>query len=222
MDFIFDEEKQDGYFPYLTENAKGSASKDLKEFYHIYPWGRIPDIIGSSTMTLYNQLTEVASTLLGWIESCAPTSVTKLFSISLKNMIKDSRLNLFRVIHYPPMIGNEEQGAIRAAPHEDINLLTVLVAGSQPGLQVLDMNGKWHNVSTDKNTIVVNSGDMLKMASGNYYPSTTHRVVNPNPTLNVSRYSMPLFLHPRDEVILDKEHTAGSYLKERLKEIGLI
>ena len=222
MDFIFDEEKQDGYFPYLTENAKGSASKDLKEFYHIYPWGRIPDIIGSSTMTLYNQLTEVASTLLGWIESCAPTSVTKLFSISLKNMIKDSRLNLFRVIHYPPMTGNEKQGAIRAAPHEDINLLTVLVAGSQPGLQVLDMNGKWHNVSIDKDTIVVNSGDMLKMASGNYYPSTTHRVVNPNPTLNVSRYSMPLFLHPSDEVILDKEHTAGSYLKERLKEIGLI
>jgi len=221
MDFIFDEKKQDGYFPYLTENAKGSTSKDLKEFYHIYPWGRIPDIIGSSTMALYNQLTEVASLLLGWIESCAPSEVAKLFSISLKDMIKDSRLNLFRVIHYPPMTGNEEQGAIRAAPHEDINLLTVLVAGSQPGLQVLDMNGKWHNVTTDKDTIVVNSGDMLKMASGNYYPSTTHRVVNPDSTLNVSRYSMPLFLHPRDEVILDKEHTAGSYLNERLREIGL-
>ena len=126
MDFIFDDEKQDGYFPYLTENAKGATSKDLKEFYHIYKWGRIPDIIGSSTMTLFNQLTEVASTLLGWIESYAPTSVTKLFSIALKNMIKDSRLNLFRVIHYPPMTGNEEQGAIRAAPHEDINLLTCL------------------------------------------------------------------------------------------------
>ncbi len=83
------------------------------------------------------------------------------------------------------------------------------------------MNGKWHNVSTDINTIVVNSGDMLNMASENYYPSTTHRVVNPDPTLNVSRYSMPLFLHPRDDVILDKEHTAGSYLKKRLQEIGL-
>jgi isopenicillin N synthase-like dioxygenase len=76
-------------------------------------------------------------------------------------------------------------------------------------------------VTTDKNTIVINSGDMLKMASENYYPSTTHRVVNPDPSINVSRYSMPLFLHPRDEVELNKEDTAGSYLNERLREIGL-
>ena len=76
-------------------------------------------------------------------------------------------------------------------------------------------------MNTDKNTIVINSGDMLKMASENYYPSTTHRVVNPDPSINVSRYSMPLFLHPRDEVALNKEDTAGSYLNERLREIGL-
>ena len=69
--------------------------------------------------------------------------------------------------------------------------------------------------------MVVNSGDMLKMASYNYYPSTTHRVINPNSNLNVSRYSMPLFLHPRNEVVLNTKHTAESYLNKRLKEIGL-
>jgi len=83
------------------------------------------------------------------------------------------------------------------------------------------MDGKWHDVSCDKGTIVVNSGDMLKMASNGYYPSTTHQVINPSATANVSRYSMPLFLHPRDEVILSDEQTAGSFLKERLEEIGL-
>ena len=221
IDYIFDETKQDGYFPYLTENAKGSTAKDLKEFYHIYQWGRLPEMIGPKTMNLYGELTNVASTFLSWVQKNAPDFVTKLFSIPLKDMVYQSQSNLLRIIHYPPLSGNEETNSIRAAAHEDINLLTVLVAGSQPGLQVLDKNGNWLDVSTDKNTIVINSGDMLKMLSDNYYPSTTHRVINPEPNSNLSRYSMPLFLHPRDEVVLNKNYTAGSYLQERLQEIGL-
>ena len=220
-DYIFDEVKQDGYFPYLTENAKGSTAKDLKEFYHIYEWGRKPHMIGPKTMFLYRELTNVASTLLSWIQKNSPENVSKLFSVPLKDMIYKSQYNLLRIIHYPPLSGNEELNSIRAAAHEDINLLTVLVAGSQPGLQVLDNNESWLDVTTDKNTIVINSGDMLNMASDNYYPSTTHRVINPDPHSNVSRYSMPLFLHPRDEVVLNKNYTAGSYLQERLEEIGL-
>jgi len=220
-DYMFDEVKQDGYFPYLTENAKGSTAKDLKEFYHIYEWGRKPHMIGPKTMFLYKELTNIASTLLSWIQKNSPENVSKLFSVPLKDMIYKSQYNLLRIIHYPPLSGNEELNSIRAAAHEDINLLTVLVAGSQPGLQVLDNNENWLNVTTDKNTIVINSGDMLNMASDNYYPSTTHRVINPDPHSNVSRYSMPLFLHPRDEVVLNENYTAGSYLQERLEEIGL-
>lgn len=220
-DYMFDEVKQDGYFPYLTENAKGSTAKDLKEFYHIYEWGRKPHMIGPKTMFLYRELTNVASTLLSWIQKNSPENVSKLFSVPLKDMIYKSQYNLLRIIHYPPLSGNEELNSIRAAAHEDINLLTVLVAGSQPGLQVLDNNENWLDVTTDKNTIVINSGDMLNMASDNYYPSTTHRVINPDPHSNVSRYSMPLFLHPRDEVVLNKNNTAGTYLQERLEEIGL-
>ena len=220
-DYMFDEVKQDGYFPYLTENAKGSTAKDLKEFYHIYEWGRKPHMIGPKTMFLYRELTNVASTLLSWIQKNSPENVSKLFSVPLKDMIYKSQYNLLRIIHYPPLSGNEELNSIRAAAHEDINLLTVLVAGSQPGLQVLDNNENWLDVTTDKNTIVINSGDMLNMASDNYYPSTTHRVINPDPHSNVSRYSMPLFLHPRDEVVLNKNYTAGTYLQERLEEIGL-
>ena len=219
--YMFDEVKQDGYFPYLTENAKGSTAKDLKEFYHIYEWGRKPHMIGPKTMFLYRELTNVASTLLSWIQKNSPENVSKLFSVPLKDMIYKSQYNLLRIIHYPPLSGNEELNSIRAAAHEDINLLTVLVAGSQPGLQVLDNNESWLDVTTDKNTIVINSGDMLNMASDNYYPSTTHRVINPDPDSNVSRYSMPLFLHPRDEVVLNENYTAGSYLQERLEEIGL-
>lgn len=222
IDYLYDELKQDGFFPYLTENAKGSPTKDLKEFYHIFSWGRLPEFIGPSTLELFNSLTDMASTLLGWVDNCTHETVQNAFSMPLNEMIKDSQSNLLRVIHYPPITGNEEPSSIRAAAHEDINLLTMLVAGTEPGLQVLDLNNQWHDVSCDPNTIIVNSGDMLKMASNQYYPSTTHRVVNPESSANRSRYSMPLFLHPRDDVKLNDSYTAESYLKERLEEIGLI
>ena len=69
IDYLYDEVKQDGFFPYLTENAKGSPTKDLKEFYHIFSWGRLPEFIGPSTLELFNSLTVMASTLLGWVDS---------------------------------------------------------------------------------------------------------------------------------------------------------
>ena len=219
--YLFDKNSQDGFFPFLTENAKDSTIKDLKEFYHIYPWGKLPHSIGSSTMILFDEILSLATELLGWIEQACPSEIGNNFSIPLKSMINESTSNLFRIIHYPPIGESDDASALRAAAHEDINLITVLIAGSEPGLQAQDLNGEWHNISCDKNTIVVNSGDMLKIASNNYYPSTTHRVINPDTSLNVSRYSMPLFLHPRDEVVLNDEHTARTYLNQRLGEIGL-
>ena len=78
------------------------------------------------------------------------------------------------------------------------------------------------NVSCDQGSLAINSGDMLHEISGKYFPSTTHRVINPNDKIkNKSRYSMPLFLHPKDEVVLSSRYTARQYLDERLKEIGL-
>ena len=219
--YLFDKNSQDGFFPFLTENAKDSTIKDLKEFYHIYPWGKLPHSIGSSTMILFDEILSLATELLGWIEQACPSEIGNNFSIPLKSMIHESTSNLFRIIHYPPITESDDASALRAAAHEDINLITVLIAGSEPGLQAQDLNGEWHNISCDKNTVVVNSGDMLKIASNNYYPSTTHRVINPDTSLNVSRYSMPLFLHPRDEVVLNDEHTARTYLNQRLGEIGL-
>ena len=69
--------------------------------------------------------------------------------------------------------------------------------------------------------ITVNSADMLQLAKHNYYPSATHRVINPEHGQNKSRYSVPFFLHPRPDVRLSESHTAKTYLRERLTEIGL-
>ena len=220
--YLFDPTKQDGYFPFMTENAKGQSIKDLKEFFHIYSWGRYPEELSNNTRNLYDQLIELTSTLLGWIQEQTPEDVRSLFSIPLPEMIVDSKTNLLRIIHYPPLNGNEQDGAIRGAAHEDINLITLLVAGTQPGLQVKDTYGNWHDVSCDPGCLAINTGDMLQEASKGYFPSTTHQVINPGKNIeNESRFSMPLFLHPRDEVVLSDSYTARSYLDERLQEIGL-
>ncbi|MBK53091.1 MAG: 2OG-Fe(II) oxygenase [Candidatus Marinimicrobia bacterium] len=221
-DYLYDKVKQDGYFPFLSENAKNSKHKDLKEFFHIYPWGCYPKSITESTQNLYNSLCNIAETLLSWVEKNTPKNITDKFSLSLSEMVHNSPRNLLRIIHYPPLKGNEAPEMVRAAAHGDINLITVLVAGTQPGLQVQDVNGNWHDVTCDPGTIAVNTGDMLQMASNGYFPSTIHRVINPSGKIdNQSRLSMPLFLHPHDNVKLSEKYSALEYLNERLQEIGL-
>ena len=207
-----------GYFGYKSENAKGSVNKDLKEFFHAYQNKTLPNITEKETREFQEKLIKMGSTLLGWLDQESEGHVS--FSEPLENMINGSDMNLLRIIHYPPLPDNVEPGEVRAAAHEDINLITLLVTGTEPGLQAKDLNGNWHDVPCKPGYITVNSGDMLSMASKGYYPSTPHRVVNPPKQENRSRYSMPLFVHPRPDVLLDKL-TAGEFLDERLKEIGL-
>ena len=152
-----------------------------------------------------------------------PEEIRRIFSIPLKEMTINSPRNLLRVIHYPPLRETDNPEEVRAAAHEDINLLTVLCSATAPGLQAQDLEGNWHEVPCDSGMLAVNTGDMLQMASGGYFPSTTHRVINPpGEDKHLSRMSMPLFLHPHDYIQLSDTHTAGDYLTERLEEIGLI
>ena len=219
--FTVDPEKQDGYFPFKSENAKGAQAKDLKEFYHVYPEGRVPRSIEQLTRKLYDDLVDIGAVLLGWIQQNAPEDVREKFSETLPAMLAGSKMNLLRVLHYPPMKEAPEPGAVRAAAHGDINLITVLVAGSAPGLEAQDTSGNWHAVPCDPGMIAINCGDMLEMASGGYFPSTIHRVVNPENTQSGARFSMPMFLHPRPDVVLKSGTTADDFLQERLREIGL-
>lgn len=223
MLYKFDSKTQAGYFPFKTENAKDSKVKDLKEFFHLYPKTETPRGMSPKTREMFNRIESMAVELLGWIQDNTPEEVRSKFSMPLTQMSANSTETLLRPIHYPPLAGDEEQGAIRAAAHEDINLITLLPAATAPGLEVKDLKGNWHAVECNPGDIVINAGDMLQMASNGYYISTTHRVVNPmGPEAKLPRYSMPLFLHPRAEVRLSDRHTARSYLEERLVEIGLL
>ncbi len=211
-----------GYIPFRTEHAKGNPIKDLKEFFHVFaPFENVPNGVSRYlTQKVTDQLTGIARHMLFALQEYVPREHSEFQEELLHNMIKNSKSNLLRVLHYPALDQEIEHGAVRAAAHEDINLITLLPSATQPGLEVLDLEGNWHKIVCDPGTIVVNVGDMLQEASGGYFRSTTHRVVNPEGE-NVSRYSMPFFVHPRPECRLSKKYTAGQYLEERLREIGL-
>ncbi|TMP03532.1 2OG-Fe(II) oxygenase, partial [Pseudoalteromonas ruthenica] len=103
-----------------------------------------------------------------------------------------------------------------------INLLSVLSAGNEPGLQEQTKEGCWFDVPSDFGNLIITIGDMLQEASGDYFPSTIHRVINPTGKASTkSRISLPLFLHPRPDVVLSERYTADSYLQERLRELGV-
>mgnify|MGYP003325013236 CR=1 FL=1 len=130
-DYLFDPIKQDGYFPTGIENAKGYPIKDHKEFYHFYPWGRCPSSLRQELQAYFELASALASELLDWIQQHTPDDISGGYSESLSDMIVDSRETLLRVLHYPHLTGHEPTGALRAAAHEDINLLTILPSSNQ-------------------------------------------------------------------------------------------
>ena len=219
--YSHDPMRHDGYFsPAVSETAKGHTQRDLKEFFHIYPWGRYPAEVSDGARRYYAQGTALAQTLLGWVEAHSPPEVRAGYSMPLSSMLDGSDHTLLRVLHYPPLTGDEPVGALRAAAHGDINLLTLLPAATEPGLQVLGQDNGWHDVPCDFSFLIVNIGDMLAEASGHHYPSTVHRVLNPTGEARAkSRISLPLFLHPRREVVLSERYTVGSYFDERMQEL---
>lgn len=221
--YAFDPTRLDGYFStHVSETAKGNDKRDLKEFFHLFPWGRYPGEVSDAARRYFELASDFAGELLSWVEVNTPEDVTDRFPMPLASMIRESPATLLRVLRYPPLTGGEEAGAVRAAAHEDINLLTVVPASNERGLQLLTRSGRWIDVPADPGTLIVNVGDMLQEASRGYYRSTTHRVVNPtDDSARRSRLSLPLFLQPRPEVPLSERHTAGSYMDERLRELGL-
>lgn len=223
--FQFDPEDDDstkeGFHPQsISETAVGHPVKDIKEFYHLIPEGRIPPALKDQILEYRALAMNLGTTLLDWIQQFTPAEISAKFSRPLPEVLS-SKMSLLRILHYPPVSGGEMAGAERAAPHEDINLITILPVADQPGLQVRGFDDGWLDVASNRGDLVINTGDMLLEASAGYYPSTTHRVVNPqDESENVSRLSMPFFLAPRMDFVLSEKYTAGRYLEERLNLIA--
>lgn len=221
-DFLPGEGGQDGYRPMEeAETAVGYSKKDIKEYFHWYPWGRQPELESESASAVYQAGWSLAAELLSWVEANTPEEISKNFSMPLSHMIEGTRRTLLRILHYPPLRGDEPADAVRAAAHEDINMITVLPASNEPGLQVQDLQGNWHDVPCDPGSVAINAGDMLDYVTNGYYPSTTHRVINPvGEAAKRSRISTPLFLHPADDVLIAENKTAFDFLRDRIKQIA--
>ena len=233
-----------GYTPFGVEHAKDNPLPDLKEFWHIgqeppeghpyrqeYPenvWpAEIPEI-RQPTQRLYSSLERGAENLL--------RALAEYFDMPRETFASMMTVgnSILRVIHYPP-VRPDQAPAVRAAAHEDINLITLLCEATDSGLEILTRQGEWMAVETGPGQIVVDAGDMLSRFTNEVVPAATHRVVNPAENAARDRYSMPFFVHPYsacdltiNERFVSADNppkyppiTAGQFLEQRLREIGL-
>lgn len=234
---------QRGYISKGKETAKGFKVADLKEFYHI---GQ-PDPIGSMPGNIFpEELPEFQEFTLEVYKTFENAGKTLLRAIAIylelpEDYFEDKVKNgdsLLRALHYFPIPNPDlvPEGAVRAAAHGDINLITLLMGASAEGLEVLRRDGKWIAITALPDQIVVNVGDMLDRLTNHKLKSTIHRVVNPpREKMGTSRYSIPFFMHPRADMDLTSldtcvnaenpklyvDMTSGEFLDERLRELGL-
>ncbi|WP_430400692.1 isopenicillin N synthase family dioxygenase [Flavobacterium sp.] len=238
---------QRGYVSFGKEHAKGRSAGDLKEFWHFGQYvsegskyaGEYPDNVEVKELPKFNSVGKEAYQLI------EKTGVYVLRALAIHigldefyfdKFIKDGN-SILRPIHYPPITDEPKEGAVRAAAHGDINLITLLMGAQGKGLQVQNHNGDWIDAIAEPDEMMINVGDMLSRHTNNKLKSTIHQVVNPPRELwGTSRFSIPFFMHPVSDMSLnclpeciDKNNpkgfediTAGEFLHERLVELGLI
>jgi len=239
---------QRGYTSKGREKAKDSKVPDLKEFWQRgqtivgeeYSKADFPDNpevaelprFNATTAETYKKLEDTGRSLLKAI-----ATYLELEEDYFEKFVINGN-SILRAIHYFPILNPEDLApdAVRAGAHEDINLITLLIGASADGLEVMTKDGEWFPIKAKGEDIVINVGDMLQRLTNNKLKSTTHRVVNPPvEKMGTSRYSIPFFLHPKSSMSLAsldsciseeypkayEDYTAGQYLDERLREIGL-
>ncbi|MDK3257015.1 2OG-Fe(II) oxygenase family protein [Blastococcus capsensis] len=217
--YPFTPDGQDGYFPIPPEEQIRTGRRDRKEFFHLYPWGQAPAEVSLAAATYRERAMALGRQLLTWLQENSPDDVAARFSRPLPAMLENANPNtLLRILRYPPAPVGEPVG-LRAGAHVDTNLLTLLTAATESGLERYSRDGKWVQVPKIGGSIAVNVGLMLELASDGYYPATMHRVSHPaGQAAQRSRMSMALFLHPADDVVLGEAQTAAGLLAERRRE----
>jgi isopenicillin N synthase-like dioxygenase len=227
-----------GYTPFRLEQAKGAGASDLKEFWHV---GR--ELTPGDPLEAYMprnlwpaEVAEFRTASLALFDAFEASGLVLLEAIALalgleRQFFAPTVANgnsVLRYLHYPP-VDAAADGAIRAAAHEDIKVITLLLGAEEAGLQLRTRGGEWLAVEPPPGALVVNIGDMLQRLTAGRLRSTTHRVVNPvGEGARRSRYSLPFFLHFRPDYLIEPltgegepPITADDYLQQRLRDIGL-
>ena len=227
-----------GYTPFGVEQAKGARVRDLKEFWHVgrdLPQGHryarmMPPNVWPDELPLFRPTMQDLFLAFEWTGRRILSAIALHLGedeLFFEDSVADGN-SVLRLLHYPPLAAPEE-GAIRAAAHEDINTITLLLGAEEAGLELLSRDGRWLPVSPPPGALAVNVGDMLQRLTAGRLRSTTHRVVNPvGERAAHSRYSLPFFLHFRPDFLItpmydggEEPITAQDYLMQRLREIKL-
>lgn len=247
---------QVGFTRFLQEKAKDAHNPDLKEYWHVMRTssqksdelsGEIPENVWPNPnmvpddssfdvedcqkvmLDLFASLDTIAQDVLGAI------SVYIKEPRSFLPSLVENGYSVLRLLNYPKVETEMYPGSIRAAAHEDINFITLLVNATSSGLELLQRDGIWLPVVAPEGAIIIDSADMLANLTNGLLKATTHRVVNTSDSQE-ARYSMPFFVHPRQEVSLNprpgciqrhpgafgRDITAKDFLRERLIEIGVL
>jgi isopenicillin N synthase-like dioxygenase len=234
-----------GYTPFGIERAKDAQVHDLKEFWHVgrtLPAGDPlePFMPPNVWPTEVESFRATFGELYGEFEKCGLRLLSAIaLHLGLPEHWFDPTVeegnSVMRLLHYPP-VPPEAEGAIRAAAHEDINTITLLLGAEEAGLELLARDGRWLPVAPPEGALAVNIGDMLQRLTAGHLRSTTHRVVNPTgERARHARYSMPFVLHFRPDFIIEPLQqslakggiaepaiSAHDYLMQRLREINLV
>jgi len=189
-----------GYSIVGAENVDPTAPKDMKESFN-YNNSRMPEELWPTGINGFKatalQTIDIADKLtlqiLGKFDTILDSGTT----------LVDAHIrpyNTTRVIHYPAMKPTEDN-MLRIGEHSDYGTITLLwQIDSVPGLEVEDLQGKWHHVPYVWNGVVVNIGDLLQRWTNDYFRSTRHRVNNGY--CHVPRHSMPHFVDPAPGTII--------------------
>ncbi len=236
-----DDGRQRGYTSFGVEHAKDRQVADLKEFWHTgrtlpddHPAMASGDLSRNRTVDEVPEFSEVTATLFDAMDRFA-TQLLRALELHLgrpegtfEDLTRDGD-SVLRITHYPPLPEVVPEGAVRDAPHEDINLLTIMPAGAEPGLQIQTRDDQWLEVGPPPGSMVCNTGDMMQLLTEGRLPSTTYRVVNPDAPVGEvgSRISTTFYGHPRPEAVLRPKSeqgpqiTAREFLMQRLQQIGV-
>jgi isopenicillin N synthase-like dioxygenase len=237
---------QRGYTPFGVETAKGARHHDLKEFWHVgrdlppgHPYrGLMGDNVWPTEIATFQANFGALYAALEGLGLRLLRAIARHLGLDDEALVAATQDgdSILRLLHYPPVAGGE-LGPLRAAAHEDINAITLLLGAEEAGLELLDRDGRWLPINPPPGCVVVNIGDMLQRLTNGVLPSTSHRVVNPAPErASVSRYSTPFFLHFAPDYRIETlpscisgdrpdaypgAMTARAFLDQRLREIKL-
>jgi isopenicillin N synthase-like dioxygenase len=214
------DEMDEGYVPTAMETAVGADGADMKEYFQGHINGVYPHFIDCvTTKKLVNSIVDLGVKIVSYIDDALPFKIKGQMQESLKDMLRGSDRHGFRVVHYPSI--GPEVVLPRADSRTDICFLTLLSAATTDGLELQDSDGQWFRPKVGQDDILVLNADMLEMASGAYVKATKHRVVATSfERRKGSRFSFPIFIHPRREVELQPDVTAMQALRKRISQVG--